>query len=74
MNFMTIEYFIRKSESGLDNACLDLLTIDRLQDLATTTHRRLLERLTLTQLEQCLGFLEFLLVLFERLVDVFAIL
>lgn len=71
---MTKVYSMEKSESGLDDASLNLLPVDRLEDFTTTTDGRFFEGLTLTQLEQGLGFLKFLLILFQRLVDVFAIL
>ena len=55
------------------SAC-DLLLVDGFQHLATTPYRRLHEALTLTQLQENFGLLEFLLVLLQRFVDVFAIL
>ena len=50
-----------------------LLTVNGLQDLGPAPHRRLRKRLALTQLQKDLGLLEFLFVLLEGLVDVFAI-
>jgi hypothetical protein len=51
----------------------NLLLVDSFQHLRPATNRRLGEKLTLPQLYQHLCLLKLLLVLFERLVYVFAI-
>lgn len=56
--------------SGLDLR-LKVILVNRLLDFRTTGHRRLFKSLTGTELLHCAGFLKFLLVLFESLVDGF---
>ena len=62
-------------EKGLafDLAAGNLLLVDRFQDLAAALHRTLGVALTFAQLQQSLRLLKLLLVLLQRLVDVFAI-
>ena len=55
------------------NTRRDFLAVNRFQHLGAAYNRFLGERLTLPQLGQDVGLLEFLLVLLEGLVDAFAI-
>ena len=57
----------------LDLAAGYFLFVDRFENLAPASDRRLHERLALSQLKQDLRFLEFLLVLLQRLIDILAI-
>ena len=57
----------------LDNADRDVLLVDCLQHFTPASYRWLDERLALAQLQEDLRLLELLLVLLQRLVNVFAI-
>ena len=57
---------------GYLTAC-DVLLVDGFQYFATTHHRWLNKGLAASELQQSLALFEFLLVLLERLVNVFAV-
>jgi hypothetical protein len=59
---------------GLDLSASDLLLVNSLQNLVSAGNRRFCESLSFTQLQQDLGLLKFLLVFFEGLIYVLAVL
>jgi hypothetical protein len=69
----TQEYILAKKILRLDGAVENLLLVDRFQDLAPASDRRLYKCLTLTQLQKRFGFFVLLFVLLKGLVYVFAV-
>lgn len=57
----------------IDFSTSDLLLINGFQNLAPAFYGRLGKALALTKLDKSFGLLELLFVLFQRLVDVFAV-